>query len=132
MSWSRLGTAARGATQLHHLGKSGDGGVDGVIHEDPLGTELVYVQAKRYDPEGAGVGAPAITNFIGALHARGVRRGVFIATCNFSGPAQDLARRQNIALVDGQQLANLMIDHGVGVILQAQYAVNEIDENYFG
>src|SRR5205085_7508000 len=83
-----------------HLGRTGDGGVDGVIRQDPLGTDLVYVQAKRYDRSRT-VGSDDVTAFLGALQAHGVRRGVFLTTCRFTQPARDLAKRQNIALVDG-------------------------------
>jgi restriction system protein len=126
-----IGYGGSRAEAVQHLGKTGDGGVDGVIQEDPLGTELVYVQAKRYDPAGPAVGAPAIMNFLGALHARNVRRGVFMTTASFSAPAVQLAREQNIALVDGERLAGLMIKHGVGVVPRAQYTIKELDENYF-
>lgn len=110
--------------------KSRDGGVDGVIKEDKLGLGEIYVQAKRWDK--SQVGSKDIQAFIGALHQRGARKGVFITTSGFSGPARDSASKaQRVILIDGQYLADLLIEHSVGVSTVASYEVREIDSDYF-
>jgi restriction system protein len=100
------------------LGRSGDGGVDGVINEDRLGLDRIYVQAKRY-AEGNVVGRPAIQNFVGSLVGFGATKGVFVTTSKFSSEAAEYARhlRERVILIDGRRLAELMIEHGVGVRL---------------
>lgn len=114
------------------LGRSGDGGIDGVIDEDALGLDAVYIQAKRYAP-GNTVGSPAIREFIGSLVDRGASKGVFVTTSTFSKEAADLANRvqQRIVLLDGARLARLMIAHDVGVRTREIYAVKTVDEDYF-
>lgn len=116
-----------------HLGQTGDGGIDGVINQDALGLERVYVQAKRWANQ---VGEPEIRNFSGSLNAKGSNKGVFITTSHFSNPAKQTAGSissgsQTIILVEGMELAYLMIDHGVGVITEQVYEVKKLDENYF-
>ena len=111
----------------------GDGGIDGVINQDPLGLENVYIQAKRWQNT---VGDPEIRNFSGSLMARGASKGVFITTSNFSGAARQTAQTisatsQLIRLINGQELARLMIQHGVGVVTENTYEVKKLDENYF-
>ena len=115
------------------LGRSGDGGIDGVIDEDALGLDAVYVQAKRYAPENT-VGRPAIQQFIGSLTGEGASKGVFVTTSSFSAEARDYAARvmQRVVLIDGARLARLMIRHGVGVRTRRTYEVKSIDEDYFG
>lgn len=116
------------------VGGSGDGGIDGVINQDPLGLEKVYIQAKRWKNT---VGDPEIRNFSGSLMARGASKGVFITTSNFSGAAmqttQDISKgnQQLIRLINGQELAQLMLEHGVGVVTEFTYEVKKLDENYF-
>ena len=111
---------------------SGDGGIDGIINEDTLGLDAVYIQAKRYAP-GLVVGEPAIRDFIGALTSIGATKGVFVTTSSFSRPARDIVGRiqQRIVLIDGERLARLMIDHDVGVRPRKTYVIRTVDEDYF-
>lgn len=113
------------------LGRSGDEGVDGVIREDRLGLDKIYVQAKRYAEWR--VGRPEVQAFVGALHGKQVAKGVFLTTASFTPDALDYARSiaDNVVLIDGQQLADLMIDHGVGVTTRQTYALKSIDQDYF-
>jgi len=112
------------------IGRSGDGGIDGIIKEDRLGLDVVYVQAKRW--EGT-VGRPAIQGFAGALQGQRARRGVFITTSDFSQPAMQFASTidSKIVLIDGLTLAQLMIDYGVGVTSVAAYELKRVDSDYF-
>lgn len=114
------------------IGRSNDGGLDGVVHEDALGLDAVYVQAKRY-AEGSGIGRPDIQQFVGSLTGEGASKGVFFTTSHFSSQARDYAARitQRVELIDGQRLARLMIDHKVGVRVERTFVVPEIDENFF-
>jgi len=111
---------------------SGDGGIDGIIHQDALGLDAVYVQAKRYAPE-VKVGRPAIQQFIGSLTGEGASKGVFVTTSDFSAEAKGyLARvQQRVVLINGQELARLMIRHGVGVRARTTYVIKTVDEDYF-
>ncbi len=113
------------------IGKSGDGGVDGVIKEDKLGLDVVYIQAKRWD--NSQVGSKEIQAFVGALHGRKARKGVFITTAGFSKPARDYVHdiQDKVILIDGSELAELLIDHGVGVSSVASYEIKRIDTDYF-
>jgi restriction system protein len=115
-----------------HLGKSGDGGVDGVINEDVLGLERVYVQAKRYAAHVA-VGRPDIQSFTGSLVGMGATKGVFVTTSSFSAPAIDFASRipQSVVLIDGRRLTELMIEHGVGVRSSRTIEIARVDEDFF-
>ena len=110
------------------IGKPGDGGIDAVIKEDMLGLDAVYLQAKRWD--NGQVGSKEIQAFVGALHGRKARKGVFITT---SGPAHDYVReiQDKVILIDGPTLADLLIEHGVGVSTVATYDVKKIDSDYF-
>lgn len=112
------------------LGRSGDGGVDGVIKEDALGLDVIYVQAKRWD---ATVGRPEVQKFAGALQGQRAKKGVFITTSDFSKDAEDYAGSidSRIVLINGSRLATLMIDHGVGVTHSASYEIRRIDSDYF-
>lgn len=114
------------------LGRSGDGGIDGVIDEDALGLDAVYIQAKRYAP-GNTVGRPAIQQFIGSLTGEGATKGVFVTTSTFSNDATAYVDRvqQRVVLIDGIRLARLMIQHDVGVRTRQTYAVKTVDEDYF-
>lgn len=107
-------------------------GIDGIIHEDALGLDAVYVQAKRYAPE-IKVGRPAIQQFIGSLTGEGATKGVFVTTSDFSAEAKGyLARvQQRVVLINGQELARLMIRHGVGVRARTTYVIKTVDEGYF-
>lgn len=113
------------------LGKSGDEGVDGVIREDKLGLDLIYVQAKKWANT---VGRPDIQRFVGALHGQRATKGVFITTSTFSREASEYADSVSprVILVDGPELAQLMIDHGVGVSVATRYEIKRIDLDYFG
>jgi restriction system protein len=113
------------------VGKSGDGGIDGIIKEDRLGLDVIYIQAKRWE---ATVGRPEIQKFAGALQGHRARKGVFITTSTFSSEAIDFASRidNKIVLIDGATLARYMIDHNVGVSLSRSYEVKKIDSDYFG
>lgn len=112
------------------VGKSGDGGIDGIIKEDRLGLDVIYIQAKRWDST---VGRPEIQKFAGALQGHRARKGVFITTSSFSADAVEFASRidSKIVLIDGAALAKHMIDHNVGVSLARSYEVKKIDSDYF-
>ena len=112
------------------VGQSGDGGIDGIIKEDRLGLDTIYIQAKRWQ---GSVGRPEIQKFVGALQGQRARKGVFITTSAFTADAIDYASRidTKVVLIDGQQLANLMMDFDVGVSVAATYAVKRIDSDYF-
>lgn len=112
------------------LGRSGDEGIDGIIKEDPLGLDIIYLQAKRW--EGT-VGRPEIQKFAGALQGQRARKGIFITTSTFSSDALEYTSRieTKIILIDGLRLAKLMFDHGVGVSAASNYEVKRIDTDYF-
>ncbi len=112
------------------LGKSGDGGVDGVIKEDRLGLDMIYVQAKRWDSV---VGRPVVQAFAGSLEGLRAKRGVLITTSSFSQDAQNYVDKieKRIVLIDGRQLAELMMEHNLGVSADAIYEVKKIDLDYF-
>lgn len=114
-------------------GKSGDEGIDGTIKEDKLGLDVIYIQAKRWAP-GNVVGRPELHKFVGALAGQGAKKGVFITTSNFSREALEYVPRNEtkIALIDGEQLAQLMIDYNLGVTLQQTYEIKRMDNDYFG
>ncbi len=115
------------------IGRSGDGGVDGIIREDKLGLDSIYIQAKRYAASN-GVGRPEIQGFVGSLMGLGANKGVFITTSYFSQQAIQYAQSlQNlkVILIDGDELAKLMIEHNVGVSVQKTYVIKQVDENYF-
>lgn len=111
---------------------SGDGGIDGIIHEDALGLDAVYIQAKRYAPENR-VSRPDVQRFIGSLTGEGATKGVFVTTSDFSKDAHEYLTRvqHRVVLINGQRLARLMIQHGVGVRVRQTYKVQSIDEDYF-
>lgn len=113
------------------IGQSGDGGVDGIIKEDRLGLDVVYIQAKRW--EGT-VGRPVVQGFAGSLEGFRARKGVLITTSSFSKDAKDYVERieKKIVLIDGEQLAQFMIDYGIGVAEVATYIVKKADQDYFG
>jgi restriction system protein len=112
------------------IGKSGDEGIDGIIKEDRLGLDIIYIQAKRWQNT---VSRPEIQKFAGALQGQRAKKGIFITTSDFSKEALEYAARidSKIVLIDGDQLAELMIDHGVGVTPIANYEVKQIDTDYF-
>lgn len=121
------GGSVRDAAQ--RVGRTGDGGIDGIIKEDKLGLDVLCIQAKRWQgPVGVGV----VREFAGSLLDRKARKGVLITTSFFTSDARDFAERVgNIVLIDGEKLAELMIEHGVGVTEIAQYSLKKIDSDYF-
>lgn len=112
------------------LGKSGDGGIDGIINEDQLGLDVIYIQAKRWDGV---VGRPEIQKFAGALQGQRARKGVFITTSGFTKEAMEYASliESRIILISGEKLASLMAQHNVGVTVAGKYEVKKIDSDYF-
>ena len=114
------------------IGKSGDGGIDGIINEDALGLDAVYIQAKRYASDNK-IGRPALQAFVGSLTGEGANKGVFVTTSDFSKEARDYVQRvqQRIVLINGERLARLMIQHEVGVRARRIYTLRSIDEDYF-
>lgn len=113
-------------------GLSGDGGIDGIINEDELGLDAVYVQAKRYAVDNK-VGRPALNAFVGSLTGEGATKGVFVTTSDFPRDAMDYVARvqQRIVLINGDRLARLMIKHEVGVRPRKTYVLRSVDEDYF-
>lgn len=116
-----------------HAGKSGDEGIDGTIREDKLGLDMIYIQAKRWKT-GNIVGRPEIQKFVGALAGQGAKKGIFITTSTFSKEARDYSPRNEtkIVLIDGDELAQLMIDYKLGVSVISTYEIKRIDSDYFG
>lgn len=112
------------------LGRSGDEGIDGIIKEDPLGLDIIFLQAKRW--EGT-VGRPEIQKFAGALQGQRAKKGIFLTTSSFSSEALEYVSRidSKIILIDGARLARLMFDHGVGVTTVSEYPVKRIDSDFF-
>lgn len=112
------------------IGQSGDGGIDGIIDEDKLGLDSIYIQAKRW--EGT-VGSPEIQKFVGALQGNRAHKGVFITTSDFSKAAQEYVKtiQNKVVLINGFSLARLMIENDVGVSTVSTYAVKKIDSDYF-
>ena len=113
-------------------GRPGDGGIDGTIREDALGLDEVYIQAKKY-AAGNTVGESDLRNFAGALDAAGTSKGVFVTTSGFTNSAKDYVVRspKRIVLIDGKELARLMVTHDIGVRRKMRYEVKRIDEGYF-
>lgn len=113
------------------IGKSGDGGIDGVIKEDKLGLDLLYIQAKRWD--NITVGRPEIQKFVGALYGKKAKKGIFITTSTFSKDAREYADalESKVILIDGAQLTELMFEYGVGVATINSYTVKRIDSDFF-
>lgn len=125
-----MGYGGSFADAAQAVGGTGDDGIDGIIKEDKLGLDFVYVQAKRWDGP---VGRPAVQAFAGSLMGRRAGKGVFITTSKFTREAEDYVTRieKRIVLVNGERLASLMIDHGVGVADVATYQVKRVDTDYF-
>ena len=114
------------------IGKSGDGGIDGIIKEDRLGLDIVYIQAKRWDNNNT-VGRPEIQKFAGALQGQRARKGIFITTSDFTSSAREYTSiiDSKIVLIDGDTLAQLMIDFNIGVTSIASYELKRVDSDYF-
>ena len=113
------------------VGGAGDGGIDGIINEDRLGLDVIYIQAKRW--KDTVVGRPEIQKFAGALAGRKAGKGVFITTSTFTHDAREFVKMLNdrVILIDGRQLADFMIDYNVGVTTEATYELKRIDTAYF-
>ncbi|HAO93796.1 MAG: restriction endonuclease [Deltaproteobacteria bacterium GWB2_55_19] len=113
------------------IGKSGDGGIDGIIKEDKLGLDIIYIQAKRWDSNT--VGRPEIQKFAGALQGYRAKKGVFITTSSFSDEALNYVSKidNKIVLIDGDQLTQLMMDFDIGVSKVATYDLKKVDSDYF-
>jgi len=113
------------------IGKTGDEGIDGVIKEDKLGLDKIYIQAKKWDPQRA-VSGSDVQAFVGALEGKGARKGVFITTARFSSAAQHYKpTNSTMVKIDGSTLAQYMIDHGLGVTTISTYEIKRIDSDYF-
>lgn len=112
------------------IGKSGDEGIDGIIKEDKLGLDIIYIQAKRWENP---VGRPEIQKFAGALQGKRAKKGIFITTSSFSTEARQYAANidTKLVLLDGEEMAELMIDHSVGVTSVVSYNVSRLDTDYF-
>lgn len=125
-----MGYGGSRANAGRRIGKSGDGGIDGIIDEDRLGLDIIYLQAKRW--EGT-VGRPEIQKFVGALHGNRAKKGVFITTGKFSSEAKEYVKHidPKVVLIDGRTLANYMIDFDLGTSTTVTYDIKRIDSNYF-
>jgi len=112
------------------VGKSGDGGIDGIIKEDKLGLDAIYIQAKRWD---SAVGRPEIQKFVGALDGQKARKGIFITTSSFTKDAVDYAKGTTVkvVLIDGERLADLMMENNLGVSTVMTYEIKRVDSDYF-
>ena len=115
------------------IGKSGDEGIDGTIKEDKLGLDIIYIQAKKWQT-GNVVGRPELQKFVGALAGQGAKKGIFITSSSFTRDALDYTPKNEtkIVLIDGQQLAQYMIDYNLGVTSLNNYEVKRMDSDYFG
>jgi restriction system protein len=130
-SWSPLVAMGYGGSRRdagERIGRSSDGGIDGIIKEDRLGLDVIHIQAKRWQ---GNVGRPEIQKFVGALQGQRARKGVFMTTSGISADAIDYVSRidAKVVLLDGNQIANLMIDHGVGVSTSTTYLIKKLEAN---
>jgi restriction system protein len=114
------------------VGRSGDGGIDGVIQEDALGLDAVYIQAKRYK-DGSTIGSPQLHSFIGSLVGHRATKGVFVTTSAFTRDAREYVNtvHHRVVLIDGNELARHLVRHGVGVREDRTIIVKKLDEDYF-
>ncbi len=112
------------------FGRTGDEGIDGIINEDKLGLDVIYIQAKKWE---GSVGRPEIQKFMGALAGKGAKKGVFITTGKFTEDARRYMPRNDtkIVLIDGERLVNLMLDHNIGVSVYKTYELKQVDNDYF-
>jgi len=114
------------------IGGTNDGGMDGVINQDPLGLDRVYIQAKQWK-EGSGVSSPEIRNFVGALNIHRANKGVFVTASHFTPEAKRAADGSTlqVALIDGERLAELMAEHNIGVLIRDNVEIKDIDDGFF-
>ena len=114
------------------VGKSGDEGIDGIIDEDRLGLDTIYIQAKKWKDD-TSIGRPEIQKFVGALQGQRARKGIFITTSHFTKNAREYVKNidTKVVLIDGQRLTELMIDYGVGVAHSTTYEIKSLDTDYF-
>jgi len=126
----KMGYGGSRADAGERVGQTGDGGIDGIIKEDRLGLDVIYLQAKRWQ---ATVGRPEIQKFVGALQGHRARKGVFLTTSTFSQDAKEYVSHvdSKVVLIDGEMLSGLMLDFDLGVSIVANYAVKHIDSDYF-
>jgi restriction system protein len=112
--------------------RTSDEGIDGIIKEDKLGLDVIYIQAKRWSPDRL-VGRPEIQKFVGALAGQGAKKGIFVTTSDFTKEAKEYNPKNDtkIVLINGQMLANLMIEHNIGVFVDVKYEIKKIDNDYF-
>lgn len=129
---AKLGYGGGKRAWAERVGQPGDGGVDGIIREDSLGLDMIYVQAKRY-ADGNVIGRPTLQQFAGTLDMKHAKKGVFITTSSFADTAVDFVRaiEKRIALIDGDQLVDYMVEHDIGVRPVERFILKDIDENYF-
>ncbi|OOF11734.1 restriction endonuclease [Salinivibrio sp. PR5] len=127
-----MGYGGSGAGMAHTLGKTGDNGVDGVINQDPLGVDQVYIQAKRY-AEGNNIGAGEVRDFFGALNLKKAQKGIFITTSDFTSSAIQTAKGlgTRIVLINGKELASLMLRYNIGSRDEDVLYIKKIDEEFF-
>jgi len=119
---------------LSHVGGPNDEGIDGIISQDKLGLDQIYVQSKRYK-EGSGISGDAINAFMGAMGRKGVTKGVFITASHFTDGAKKAAeenKHQQVVLIDGEELARIMVEYKIGVTEVQTYSIYKLDENFFG
>lgn len=126
----QMGYGGNAQDAARAVGRSGDGGIDGIINEDHLGLDVIFIQAKRWE---ASVGRPEVQKFAGALQGQRARKGIMITTSDFTREAQEYAGNidSKIVLINGAKLASLMLDHNVGVSIVGQYQIKRIDSDYF-
>jgi restriction system protein len=127
-----MGYGGSRANAGRRVGRTADGGIDGIINEDPLGLDIVYLQAKRY-AQGNTVGVDKVREFAGALVERGATKGVFVTTSQFAPAAEAFAERipQRLILIDGEELTRLMVQYGVGVRTERTIELRKLDLGYF-
>ncbi len=126
----KMGYGGSWADAAKAIGRSGDEGIDGIINEDKLGLDVIYIQAKRWENP---VGRPEVQKFAGALMGHKARKGVFMTTSDFTNDARNYASKieTKIVLIDGKTLVNSMIDHGIGVTITESYEIKKVDLDYF-
>lgn len=128
----KMGYGGSRENVVQRIGKSGDQGIDGIVNEDPLGLDVVYIQAKKYKRD-ASIGRETVQSFAGALDGKLATKGIFVATCSFTPAARGFVESvsKRIVLIDGQKLVQLLIQYGVGVRVERDIQIKRIDLDYF-